>query len=178
MWGTAGCICSQSENSKAIMYKSRIDLPAAVRDQVIPILQARLADSVDLFTQVKQAHWNVKGPNFIALHELFDDIAEIVEDHSDLIAERITALGGRADGTSRIAAKRSTLVEYPLEIAAGMEHSAALADRLASFGKAVREAIDRTAEYGDADTTDLFTEVSRAIDKQLWFVEAHLQADR
>ena len=160
------------------MYKSRIDLPAPVRDKVIPILQARLADSVDLFTQAKQAHWNVKGPSFIALHELFDDIAGIVAGHSDLIAERITALGGRANGTSRTAAKHSTLDEYPLEIATGTDHAAALADRLATFGKVVREAIDQTAEHGDAVTSDLFTEVSRIIDKQLWFVEAHLQAER
>ncbi|HEX7115631.1 MAG TPA: DNA starvation/stationary phase protection protein Dps [Steroidobacter sp.] len=160
------------------MYETRIDLPASVRDKVIPILQARLADSIDLFTQAKQAHWNVKGPSFIALHELFDDIAEIVEGHSDLIAERITALGGRADGTVRVCAAQSKLKEYPLEIAAGLDHVRALADRLAAFGKSVREAIASTAEAGDADTSDLFTEISRAIDKQLWFVEAHLQAER
>lgn len=160
------------------MYKTRIDLSVSVRDEVIPLLQARLADSIDLFTQAKHAHWNVKGPSFIALHELFDDIAEIAADHSDLIAERITALGGRADGTSRIAAAQSTLAEYPLELTTGMEHAAALADRLAAFGKSVREGIDRTTEYGDAATADLLTEVSRAIDKQLWLVEAHLQAER
>ena len=160
------------------MYKTRIDLSASVRDKVIPLLQARLADSIDLFTQAKHAHWNVKGPSFIALHELFDDIAEIVADHSDLIAERITALGWRADGTSRIVAAQSNLVEYPLELTTGMEHAAALADRLAAFGKSVREGIDRTTNFGDADTADLLTEVSRAIDKQLWLVEAHLQAER
>ena len=160
------------------MYKTRIDLPAAVRDKVVPVLQARLADSMDLFTQLKQAHWNVKGPNFIALHELFDAVAEIVEGHTDLIAERITALGGRADGTVRVSAAQSKLQEYPREIAAGIDHVAAVSDRLAAFGKSVREAADSTAEAGDAGTSDLFTEVSRAIDKQLWFVEAHLQADR
>ncbi len=160
------------------MYKTRIDLPESVRDRVIPVLQARLADSVDLLMQAKQAHWNVKGPSFIALHELFDDVAEIVEGHADLIAERITALGGRADGTVRVAAAQSKLKEYPLDITAGMDHAAALADRLAAFGKLVRDAINSTAEAGDADTSDLFTEVSRAIDKQLWFVEAHLQAEK
>lgn len=160
------------------MYKTRIDLPESVRDKVIPVLQARLADSIDLLMQAKQAHWNVKGPSFIALHELFDDIAEIVEGHADLIAERITALGGRADGTVRAAAAQSKLKEYPLDITAGMDHAAALSDRLAAFGKLVRDAINSTAEAGDADTSDLFTEVSRAIDKQLWFVEAHLQAER
>ncbi len=160
------------------MYKTRIDLPESVRDKVIPVLQARLADSVDLLMQAKQAHWNVKGPSFIALHELFDDVAEIVEGHADLIAERITALGGRADGTVRVAAAQSKLKEYPLDITAGMDHAVALADRLAAFGKLVRDAINSTAEAGDADTSDLFTEVSRAIDKQLWFVEAHLQAEK
>ncbi len=160
------------------MYTTRIDLPASVREKVLPVLQARLADSVDLFTQLKHAHWNVKGPSFIALHELFDDIAEIVEGHADLIAERITALGGRADGTARVSAGQSKLKEYPLEIAAGLDHCAAVSDRLTAYGKSVREAIDSTAQSGDADTSDLFTEISRIIDKQLWFVEAHLQADR
>ena len=160
------------------MHKTRIDLPQSVREEVIPVLQARLADSVDLFTQAKQAHWNVKGPSFIALHELFDDVAEMVEGHSDLLAERITALGGRADGTVRVSAAQSSLKEYPLDLAAGLDHAAALADRLAAFGAAVRKAINTTANAGDADTSDLFTEISRAIDKQLWFVEAHLQADR
>ena len=121
---------------------------------------------------------DVKGPSFIALHELFDDVAEIVEGHADSIAERITALGGRADGTARVSAAQSKLQEYPLEITAGMDHAAALSDRLAAFGKLVRDAINSTAEAGDADTSDLFTEVSRDIDKQLWFVEAHLQAER
>ena len=108
--------------------------------------------------------------------ELFDRIAEIVEEHTDLLAERITALGGRADGTTRVAAAQSNLTEYPLDIADGMQHAAAVADRLADFGKSVRAAIDRAAELGDADTADVFTEISREMDKQLWFVEAHLQA--
>ena len=159
-------------------YDTRIDLPRAVRAHAIALLQAQLADSVDLFTQIKQAHWNVKGPSFIALHELFDSVAEIVEEQSDLLAERITALGGRADGTARIAAAQSTLAEYPLEIASGSDHVAAVADRLAAFGKSARANIDSAAELSDADTADLFTEISRAIDKQLWFVEAHLQAER
>jgi starvation-inducible DNA-binding protein len=160
------------------MYDTRIDLVSRIREASIAALQAQLASSVDLFTQVKQAHWNVKGPNFIALHELFDSVAEIVEEQSDLIAERITALGGRADGTVRVAAESSTLVEYPLAITAGPNHVAAVADRLASYGRAARANIDHAAGLGDADTADLFTEISRAIDKQLWFVEAHLQTER
>ena len=158
------------------MYKTRIDLKPAVRKKVIGLLQPALADAVDLFTQIKQAHWNVRGPSFIALHELFDDIAEQVEDHGDLIAERITALAGRADGTARVAAASSRLHEYPLDAATQSDHLAAVADRLAAFGRRVRAAIDSAGALGDADTADLFTEVSRDIDKQLWFVEAHLRA--
>ncbi len=157
---------------------SRNDLAPSVRKSVIPLLQSSLTDAVDLFTQVKQAHWNVKGPSFIALHKLFDDVAEIVEEHGDIIAERITALGGRADGTARIAAAQSKLAEYPTDMVEGREHVDAVADRLAAFGKTVRTAIDRATEYGDAGSADVFTEISRAIDKQLWFVEAHVQAER
>jgi starvation-inducible DNA-binding protein len=131
---------------------------------------------VDLFTQVKQAHWNVKGPNFIALHELFDNVAETVVEHSDQVAERITALGGRADGTARVVASRSGLSEYPLAVEEGSSHVAAVAGQLAAFGKSARASIDEAANLGDADTADLLTEISRAIDKQLWLVEAHLQA--
>jgi starvation-inducible DNA-binding protein len=159
------------------MYNTRIDLASSIREKSIALLQARLADSVDLFTQIKQAHWNVKGPHFIALHELFDSIAEIVEEHSDMLAERITALGGRADGTARVAAAQSSLKEYPLDLASGKKHVMAVADRLAAFGKTARAAIDVSGQGGDADTADLFTEISRAVDKQLWFVEAHLQVE-
>jgi starvation-inducible DNA-binding protein len=158
------------------MYATRIDLSADVREATIALLQAQLAAAVDLFTQVKQAHWNVKGPAFIALHELFDSVAESVEEHGDLLAERVTALGGRADGTARVAAATSALDEYPLRATGGKEHVAAVADRLAAFGRAARERIDRASALGDAGTADLFTEISREIDKQLWFVEAHLAA--
>jgi starvation-inducible DNA-binding protein len=130
------------------------------------------------FTQVKHAHWNVKGPTFIALHELFDAVAQIVEDQGDLLAERITALGGRADGTARAVAAQSALAEFPLEISTGLAYVAAVSDRLAAFGKAARAAIDSAAQFGDPDTADIFTEVSREVDKQLWFLEAHLQADK
>jgi starvation-inducible DNA-binding protein len=160
------------------VHKTRNDLSANVREQSIALLQKRLADAVDLFTQIKQAHWNVKGPNFIALHELFDSVAQIVEDQGDLLAERITALGGRADGTARVAAKQSALGEYPLDISTGVAHVTAVADRLAAFGASVRAAIDGATQFGDADTADIFTEISREMDKQLWFVEAHLQADK
>ncbi len=127
-------------------------------------------------TQAKQAHWNVKGPHFIGLHELFDQVATAVEAHTDLIAERVTALGGTAMGTTRVVAQKSTLSEYPLEIIDGTAHVDALSTAMADFGKNIRKGINDTDKLGDADTADLFTEVSREIDKLLWFVEAHIQA--
>ena len=157
------------------MFKTKNDLPEERRKQVIEILANRLADCADLQLQAKQAHWNVKGPSFIALHELFDKVADTAEESVDLIAERIVQLGGIAEGTVRVAAQRSILAEYPLKISAGRDHVDALSNALAAFGKLVRSAIDQTAELGDVDTSDLFTEVSRGIDKYLWFVEAHLQ---
>ena len=140
------------------------------------MLTARLADAVDLQTQVKVAHWNVKGPSFIALHELFDKVYDAVEEGVDEIAERIVQLGGVAKGTARVAARTSTLKEYPDNISAGTDHVEALSFALASYGKNIRSSIDIATQAGDADTADLFTGISRAIDKHLWFVEAHAQA--
>lgn len=160
------------------MFKSKNDLPEATRKKVIDLLNARLADCIDLQSQTKQAHWNVKGPNFIGLHELFDKINEEVEDYVDDIAERAVQLGGVAEGTIRMAAKRSSLNEYPLQVADGRAHVDALSSALASFGAQARTAITESNDLGDLDTADLFTEVSRGIDKWLWFVEAHLQAER
>jgi starvation-inducible DNA-binding protein len=160
------------------MFKTRNDLPEAARKQAIELLNARLADCKDLQTQTKQAHWNVKGPNFIALHELFDKINEEVDEYVDEIAERAVQLGGVAEGTARMVAKRSSLPEYPANTVEGRAHVEALSSVLATFGKVARKAIDQSNELGDLDTADLFTEVSRGIDKWLWFVEAHLQAER
>lgn len=155
------------------MHKTKIDLPQDVREQVVEILNSRLADAMDLKSQAKQAHWNVKGMNFIALHELFDQVATDVETHIDDIAERITTLGGTALGTVRVAASKSTLSEYPLEITDGLSHVDALSTALSDFGKVVRANIDVTNDLGDADTADLLTGISRSIDKFTWFVEAH-----
>src|SRR5437870_289845 len=130
----------------------------------------------DLALQTKQAHWNVKGPNFIALHELFDEVVDEVFEHADDLAERAVQLGGTALGTARIAAKASRLTEYRLDISSGREHVAALSAAIAKFGASARRAIDAANALGDADTADLFTEISRGIDKLLWKVEAHLQA--
>jgi starvation-inducible DNA-binding protein len=142
---------------------------------MIELLNQRLADCIDLQTQCKQAHWNVKGPGFIGLHKLFDEINEDVKEYVDLLAERAVQLGGVAEGTARCVAERSTLSEYPLEISNGMEHVDALSTALATFGRATRKSIDELDELGDADTTDMLTEISRGIDKWLWFVEAHQQ---
>jgi starvation-inducible DNA-binding protein len=160
------------------MFKTKNDLSETTRVKVVELLNARLADCTDLQTQTKHAHWNVKGPNFIALHELFDKINEEVEDYVDDIAERAVQLGGVAEGTARMVAKRSSLPEYPANTAEGRSHVEALSSALAAFGKAVRKGITQANELGDLDTADLFTEVSRGIDKWLWFVEAHLQAER
>jgi starvation-inducible DNA-binding protein len=160
------------------MFDTRNDLPAATRTRVVELLNARLADAIDLGTQAKYAHWNVKGPSFIALHELFDKVAESIEDQIDTVAERVTALGGRALGTLASVARRSTLKPYPEEISEGLAHVDALSAALADYGAKVRAAIAAADELGDADTADLFTGISRENDKQLWFLEAHLHAKR
>jgi starvation-inducible DNA-binding protein len=160
------------------MFKTKNDLSEDTRARVVELLNARLADAVDLQTQTKQAHWNVKGPNFIALHQLFDKINNDVEDNVDEIAERVVQLGGVAESTLRTAAKRSTLSEYPANTVDGRSHVEALSNALAAFGKSVRKAITDANTMGDLDTAEMFTEISCGIDKWLWFVEAHQQAER
>lgn len=155
------------------MLPTRNDLPEATRTTVAKLLNARLADAIDLQTQCKQAHWNVKGSNFIALHKLFDEVNSDVEEYVDSLAERVVQLGGIAEGTARIVAKQSTLSEYPSTISASADHVEALAKALSAFGKQIRQAIASTAEIGDADTSDICTEISRGTDKWLWMVEAH-----
>jgi starvation-inducible DNA-binding protein len=159
------------------MFPTKNDLPEATRAKVIETLNLRLADAIALQTQVKQAHWNVKGPHFIGLHKLFDEISDAVLEYIDLIAERAVQLGGVAEGTARMAVQRSQLKPYPLDISTGKAHCEALSSALAIFGKAVRQGIDEADQAGDKDTSDLYTEVSRGTDQWLWFVEAHLQAD-
>jgi starvation-inducible DNA-binding protein len=160
------------------MYETENDLRQEARVELTGIINQRLADAVDLQMQLKQAHWNVKGPHFIGLHELFDKIAEDVESYVDMIAERAVQLGGIAEGTARVAAARSRLEEYPLAVADGSAHVEAVARALSAFGREARISIDETNALDDADTADLFTEISRGIDKWLWFVEAHTQATK
>jgi len=157
------------------LYETKNDLPESTRREVVELLNARLADCIDLEGDCKQAHWNVKGPSFIALHKLFDDIHGAVDEYADLIAERIVQLGGIAEGTVGVVARRTTLVDYPLTLSKGSEHVAALSDALATFGRAVRMGIEEMNELNDADSADVLTEVSRGVDKWLWFVEAHQQ---
>lgn len=160
------------------MHSTRIDMAAKIRARMAGLLNARLAEAIDLQRQAKQAHWNVKGPQFIALHELFDTLAGEIDGYVDDMAERITALGGIAEGTVQAVAGRSKLDAYPLDIGEGRAHLDALAAAYARYAKAVRKAIDEAAKAGDAGTSDLFTGISRGVDKALWLLEAHLQADR
>ena len=159
------------------LFPTKNDLPQATRLRIADLLNQRLADCIDLQTQSKQAHWNVKGQSFIGLHKLFDDVNEDVEGYVDLLAERIVQLGGVAQGTARTVAERSSLPAYPSGITSGEEHVDALSSALATFGAATRRAIQQADELKDDDTADILTEISRAIDKWLWFVEAHLQGE-
>jgi starvation-inducible DNA-binding protein len=158
------------------MFPTKNNLPEKVRTQVAAFLQERLVDSIDLTLQAKQAHWNVKGPSFMALHELFDKVSEAAEGFSDLVAERIVQLGGTAVGTRGPVDLKSSLPAYPTAITGGKEHVAALSHALASYGESMRESIRKAVEMDDADTVDILTEISRGADKYLWFVEAHGQS--
>jgi len=161
--------------SRTRTFSTAIDIPAEKRDQVNGILNQNLANSLDLFSQVKQAHWNVKGNDFWQLHKLFDEVAEAVEEWTDMIAERVGALGGYANGTARMAASSSDLPEFPTDITEGMQYVSAVTDRLGQYSNAAREAIDQTDKLGDLVTSDLFTEISRDADKYIYFLQAHLQ---
>ena len=161
--------------SPDIVVQTKNDLPEESRAKAITLLNARLADAMDLQSQCKQAHWNVKGPHFIALHKLFDDVYTAAGEYVDLLAERIVQLGGVAEGTVRIAAERSTLTDYPLELRSGDEHVAALSDALATFGHGMRMGVNETEELEDPGTVDILTEILRGTDEWLWFVEAHEQ---
>jgi starvation-inducible DNA-binding protein len=162
------------DQSVDLPFVTRHDLPEKARTAMVALLNQQMADTSDLFSQVKQAHWNVKGPEFIALHKLFDEFAAELTGYIDDLAERAVQFGGRAMGTVRMAAAASRLQELP-DATGGMAVVAALADRYAALAATTRRAIDAAAEAGDADTADLFTEISRGLDKQLWFLEAHLQ---
>jgi starvation-inducible DNA-binding protein len=157
-------------------YKSSVGVPESNRQAINALLNARLADAIDLFTQVKWAHWNLKGINFIALHELFDSVAEHVEGQTDAIAERIAALGGVANGTAREVAAKSALKEADLAASDGPAMLKFLVHNVAHHANALRQAINESEDLGDKITADLFTSITRDLDKDLWFLEAHLQS--
>lgn len=159
------------------LFPTRIDLSADVRELMVAMLNRQLATLTDLFTQTKHAHWNVKGSNFWGLHKMFDELAEGLEPLVDDTAERLTALGGRAKGTARMAAANTRLDEFPEDVHAGLEVVNVMADRYATASKEARQGISQADEHGDADTADLLTDVSRFLDKALYFLESHLQAD-
>ncbi len=162
-------------SSKLRQFSTHIDIPAEKRAGLIEMLNQNLADTLDLYTQVKQAHWNVKGKDFYQLHLLFDEIAGEIEPFVDLLAERATLLGGYATGTARMAAQSSAIPEYPVGAIEGRQHLEALVDRFGIYCQRIRQAIDDSDEIGDPSTADLYTEISRVADKRLWFLEAHIQ---
>jgi starvation-inducible DNA-binding protein len=158
-----------------LFHPTRNDIPEGARKQVVPLLNAQLADGIDLALQAKQAHWNVKGPHFLPLHELFDKLQAEASEWNDLVAERAAQLGAVAEGTLQSVSGASRLPVYKIDLADGRDHLQALTDSLSAYGRTAREAIDMATRAGDAATADLFTEISRAADKMLWFLESHLR---
>lgn len=166
---------ARSTTTTAPSFKTRIDVEPDARKELVALLNQQMADNADLYSQTKQAHWNVKGPDFMQLHLLFDQVAAMVEPFTDELAERVTALGGYATGTVRMAAKASTLSEFPTDAVDGKANLQALSDRWAAYAASTRAAIERASQLGEPTSEDLFTEISRDVDKALYFLEAHLQ---
>lgn len=161
--------------SPQLMYPTKNTLSEQIRFKSINLLQERLAEGIDMMLQTKQAHWNVKGESFYSMHKLFDKVNEESREWVDLMAERLVQLGGVAEGTLQTVSHRSKIASYPLNISSGADHADALSKGLAQFGEKICRAIDQASEFGDQDTADVFTEISRAIDTFIWMVEAHLQ---
>jgi starvation-inducible DNA-binding protein len=155
------------------VHSTKNNLPSNAKSVSIEVLNARLADAIDLALLTKQAHWNLKGPQFIAIHEMIDGFRGQIDGYVDIMAERVVQLGATALGTTQVVARGTTLPPYPTDIYAIKDHLAALTERYGKLANSVRAAIDTSAEAGDADTADIFTEVSRGLDKALWFLEAH-----
>lgn len=157
------------------MYRSPSKLPEAARKAIIAALNARLADGLDLHSQIKVAHWNVKGLHFAALHPLFETFAVSLATHNDAIAERAVTLGGHVYGTARHVAKASSLPEYPQDTTRDVEHVKLLADRFEAYLDGVRAAQKLAEGHGDADTVDLLNQVAGEFEKHTWFLRASLE---
>jgi len=155
-------------------FNTRIDIPAEQREPLVELINQQLATLTDLYSQTKYSHWNVRGDNFIAVHKLFDELAEEVEGAIDTVAERASALGGVARGTTRMAAEHSALEEFPDDVFGSHDILGVVADRFAHAGKEIRAAIEQAEDHQDKTTADVFTEVSRMLDRSLYFIEAHL----
>lgn len=160
---------------KPVMHQTHNDTAASAKAVSMKLLNACLADGIDLALAVKQAHWNLKGPQFIGVHLMLDGFRDQLDDLNDKMAERISALGGTALGTTQAVAKATTLAAYPIDIYGVEDHLLALLERWGKVASAVRQAIDKTDDAGDVGSSDLFTEASRALDKMMWFIEAHVQ---
>ena len=156
-------------------HPTKIDLPSNAKLAVIAILNENLANAIDLALATKQAHWNLKGPQFIAVHEMIDGFRSDLDEHVNTIAERVSQLGGTALGSLQAVSAGTKLKPYPTDIYTVRDHLAALIERYAIVANAARKAIDDTDEAGDPTTADIFTAESRMLDKALWFMEAHVQ---
>lgn len=167
---------SAKNSTKSVrMHETQNDTKNNAKKVSIETLQARLVDGIDLALAIKQAHWNLKGPQFIAIHLMLDGFRDEMDEYNDTVAERITQLGGTARGTTQAVSSETKLTAYPLDVYAIADHLAALIDRFSAYANAVRQNIDDTDDAGDAGTADVFTQISRGVDKQLWFLEAHVQ---
>lgn len=167
-------VTKQAKAVKSLPHKTKNSLDDKTRASSVELLNARLADGIDLALAIKQAHWNMRGPNFIGIHELMDQFRAEMDDGNDLIAERAAQLGGAVFGTTQTVAESTNVEPYPVDIFAMDDHLHALIDRFGTVANAIRDAIDTSEKAGDADTADIFTEVSRTLDKNLWFLESHL----
>ena len=157
------------------MKSPDIGLKSNTKTAMIELCNARLADVLDISLAVKQAHWNLKGQNFIAVHELLDMLRAHLDVHSDTVAERVMQLDGVALGTTQTVSDKTALPAYPLDIKKVSDHVGALVERYGALAKSVREAIDAADDAGDAGTADIFTAFSRDLDKDLWFLKSHLE---
>lgn len=166
---------SALKSKTGTMHETSLDIPVNLREQMVALCNQQLANTSDLYSQTKQAHWNVKGIHFEQLHVLFDKMADSIQGYADTIAERATALGGTALGTARMAAHASELPEFPSDVFDGTTMLRVVVERWAQYAASVRAAANQANDAGDLDTSDMFVDVSRTADKMLWFAEAHLQ---